>query len=88
MSPVNVLLGSRKGSAIYFLIAGGRFFRLFGGQTGGPLVNGDFDGAGGSLKISFLFLEIAGAWISRGFTSKNDLSVIFYRIPVFTVMSP
>ena len=37
MSPVNVLSGSRKESAIYFLIAGGRFFRLFGGQTGGTL---------------------------------------------------
>ena len=88
MSPVNVLSGSSKGSAIHFLIVGGRFFRLFGGQTGGPLVNGDFTGAEGTLEISFLFFGMAGAWISRGFTSKNDLSVIFYRIPVFTVMSP
>ena len=57
MSPVNVLLGSRKGSEIYFLIAGGRFFRLFGGQTGGPLVNGDFDSSGGRRKLLFYFFE-------------------------------
>ena len=64
------------------------FFDFLGVRQGGPLVNGDFDGAGGTLKISFLFFGTAGAWISPGFTSKNDLSVIFYRIPVFTVMSP
>ena len=64
------------------------FFDFLGVRQGGPLVNGDFDGAGGTLKSSFLFFEMAGAWIPRSFTSKNDLSVIFYRIPVFTVMSP
>ena len=64
------------------------FFDLLGFGQGGPLVNGDFDSAGGMLKICFLFFGMAGAWISRGFTSKKDLSVIFYRIPVFTVMSP
>ena len=64
------------------------FFDFLGVRQGGPLVNGDFESAGGTSKISFLFFGIAGALISRGFTSKIDLSVIFYRTPVFTVMSP
>ena len=65
MSPINVPLGSRKGSAIHFLIVGGRFFRLFGGQTGGTLGKWRFWKCRGHVKnFFFIFWNCGGIDIS------------------------
>ena len=48
------------------------FFDFLGVRQGGPLVNGDFDGAGGILKIYFfLFWNGGGMDISWFYVEKR-----------------
>ena len=61
------------------------FFRLFRGQTGGPLVNGDFDGAGGTLKISFFIfwngggMDISWFYVEKRFVRNFLPDISFHR---------